>query len=39
MKYTVRTDDTSHSVYQSDFVENATVSESAEQYTADFLFP
>jgi nitric oxide reductase NorD protein len=28
MKYTVRTDDTSHSVYQSDFVENTTVSES-----------
>jgi nitric oxide reductase NorD protein len=30
MKYTVRVDDTAHSVYQSDFVENTTVSESAE---------
>lgn len=39
MKYTVRTDDTSHSVYQSEFVENATVSESAAQHTADFFIP
>ena len=30
MKYTVRVDDTAHSVYQSDFIENTTVSESAE---------
>lgn len=30
MKYTVRVDDTAHSVYQADFIENATVSESAE---------
>lgn len=30
MKYTVRVDDTAHSVYQADFVENATISESAE---------
>ncbi|HRL71144.1 MAG TPA: VWA domain-containing protein [Flavobacterium sp.] len=30
MKYTVRVDDTAHSVYQSDFVENTTISESAE---------
>ncbi len=30
MKYTVRVDDTAHSVYQADFVENTTVSESAE---------
>ena len=30
MKYTVRVDDTTHSVYQADFVENLTVSESAE---------
>ncbi len=29
MKYTVRVDDTTHSVYQADFVENMTVSESA----------
>ncbi|PHR72534.1 MAG: NorD protein [Lutibacter sp.] len=31
MKYTVRVDDTAHSVYQADFVENTTVSESAER--------
>jgi nitric oxide reductase NorD protein len=30
MKYTVRVDDTTHSVYQADFVENTTISESAE---------
>ena len=30
MKYTVRVDDTAHSVYQSDFVENTSISESAE---------
>ncbi|REE80375.1 nitric oxide reductase NorD protein [Lutibacter oceani] len=30
MKYTVRVDDTAHSVYQADFIENTTVSESAE---------
>ena len=30
MKYTVRVDDTAHSVYQSDFVENTTIYESAE---------
>lgn len=30
MKYTVRVDDPVHSVYQADFVENTTVSESAE---------
>jgi len=30
MKYTVRVDDTAHSVYQADFVENTTISESAE---------
>lgn len=29
MKYTVRVDDTSHSVYQADFMENTTISESA----------
>ena len=33
MKYTVRVDDTSHSVYQADFVENISVSESAEATT------
>ncbi len=36
MKYTVRVDDTAHSVYQADFVENTTVAESAEKNTADF---
>ena len=30
MKYTVRVDDTAHSVYQADFVENTSISESAE---------
>ena len=30
MKFTVRVDDTTHSVYQADFVENTTISESAE---------
>ena len=30
MKYTVRVDDTAHSVYQADFIENTTVSESAK---------
>ncbi|MCF6182183.1 VWA domain-containing protein [Lutibacter sp.] len=30
MKYTVRVDDVAHSVYQADFIENTTVSESAE---------
>ncbi len=30
MKYTVRVDDTTHSVYQADFIENTTVAESSE---------
>lgn len=30
MRYTVRVDDTVHSVYQADFVENTTIAESAE---------
>ena len=30
MKHTVRVDDTAHSVYQADFIENTTISESAE---------
>ncbi|MGB1309511.1 MAG: nitric oxide reductase activation protein NorD, partial [Oceanihabitans sp.] len=30
MKFTVRVDDTAHSVYQADFIENTTVLESAE---------
>jgi nitric oxide reductase NorD protein len=30
MKYTVRVDDAAHSVYQADFIENTTISESAE---------
>ncbi len=38
MKYTVRVDDTAHSVYQADFIENATVMESAEhESTGHFL--
>ncbi len=36
MKYTVRVDDTVHSVYQAEFVENITVSESAESKTNDY---
>jgi nitric oxide reductase NorD protein len=36
MKYTVRTDDTSHSVYQSDFIENTTVSESEHQKLEEY---
>jgi len=36
MKYTVRVDDAVHSVYQSDFVENITVSESAEKKTENY---
>ncbi len=36
MKYTVRIDDTVHSVYQADFVENITVSESAEIKANDY---
>ena len=31
MKFTVRVDDTSHSVYQADFIENTTISESSER--------
>lgn len=30
MKYTVRVDDTAHSVYQADFIENTTISESKD---------
>lgn len=30
LKFTVRTDDVAHSVYQADFIENTTISESAE---------
>lgn len=30
MKFTVRVDDTTHSVYQADFVENTTIAESAD---------
>lgn len=33
MKYTVRVDDTAHSVYQADFTENTTISESSEKNT------
>ena len=36
MKYTVRVDDTAHSVYQADFIENTTVSESAEVDTKGY---
>ena len=36
MKYTVRVDDTAHSVYQADFIENTTVLESAEYSGSDY---
>ncbi len=36
MKNTVRTDEETHSVYQTDFVENITVAESSEIATDDF---
>jgi len=36
MKYTVRVDDTMHSVYQAEFVENITISESTDISTKDF---
>ena len=36
MKYTVRVDDTTHSVYQAEFIENTTVAESAEINTKDY---
>ncbi|MGV8945774.1 MAG: nitric oxide reductase activation protein NorD [Lutibacter sp.] len=36
MKFTVRVDDTVHSVYQADFIENTTVSESAEYDSAGY---
>ncbi len=31
MKFTVRVDDTAHSVYQADFIENTTISENSER--------
>ena len=36
MKYNVRVDDTVHSVYLSDFIENTTISESAEKNEKGF---
>jgi nitric oxide reductase NorD protein len=36
MKYTVRVDDTTHSVYQADFIENTTVAESSEINFEDY---
>jgi len=36
MKYTVRVDDTAHSVYQAEFVENTTVAESTEIDTNNY---
>ncbi len=38
MKHTVRVDDPVHSVYQADFMENTTISESAELDTNEFHF-
>jgi nitric oxide reductase NorD protein len=39
MKYTVRVDDTVHAVYQADFVENLTISESAEAKNSNYFIP
>ena len=39
MKYSVRVDDAVHSVYQAEFMENTTVSESAEIETKDYFIP
>ena len=39
MKYTVRVDDTAHSVYQADFVENTTIAESAEINEKGYFVP
>jgi len=39
MKYTVRVDDTAHSVYQADFVENTTIAESAERNEKGYFIP
>ncbi len=36
MKFTVRVDDTVHSVYQADFIENTTISESVETTSDDY---
>jgi len=36
MKFTVRVDDTAHSVYQADFVENTTIAESANANEQDY---
>ena len=39
MKFTVRVDDPTHSVYQADFVENTTISESAERNEIGYFIP
>ena len=39
MKFTVRVDDPTHSVYQADFVENTTISESAERNDKGYFIP
>lgn len=36
MKYTVRVDDTAHSVYQAEFIENTTIAESAENDASSY---
>lgn len=36
MKYTVRVDDMAHSIYQAEFTENTTISESAETSTSGY---
>lgn len=38
MKHTVRVDDPTHSIYQADFIENTTISESAEVPSEEFYY-
>lgn len=38
MKFTVRVDDTAHSVYQADFVENTTIAESSDHDDKGYFF-
>ncbi len=39
MKFTVRVDDPSHSVYQAEFIENTSISESHEKNVNDYFIP
>jgi len=39
MKYTVRVDDPTHSIYQADFIENTNISDSSEKTSNAFFIP